>query len=574
MEAAAQGYFGKSVRDLNLPESALLGGIIRNAYIYSPTQHPEAAKTRRAVVLKRMALLGYISEEEAEAAMEAPLGVIEPRPSKQVAPYFVNYVRDYLVSKYGHETVYKGGLKIYTTLDLRLQNLANQILLSNLPKGTQDSKGLTQPQAAMIVLDTREGYIRAMVGGRGEDEFNRAIMSYRQPGSAFKPFVYTAALQAGYTPATILDDSPVEYVIPGQAEPWAPLNNDRKFRGPVTAREALENSINVPSVKLLEQVGISNAIKTAKTMGITSLVESGRLNDMNLSLVLGGLTRGVTPLEMATAYAVFANQGIKAEPIAVLRVEDTNGNVLERNTPKRKVVLDEQTAYIMTDMLRGVITRGTGKSANIGRPVAGKTGTTTEYTNAWFVGFTPELVTCVWLGNDEQQKPMIYGGTRIGSGKASAIWGAYMKEALKGMPVSEFSVPSDVVFAKICTESGILASESCPNIATEVFIKGTEPQQLCYLHTRTAEVDVCVESGQLAGRNCPQDKIERRRYLVSSGLRILPDGSIMTDESIPRVTCKVHTWWTTDSHSNRSQEAVEPGEKPVESWDLHEDSPN
>jgi penicillin-binding protein 1A len=392
-------------------------------------------------------------------------------------------------------------------------------------------------------------------------------MSHRQPGSAFKPFVYTAALQAGYTPATILDDSPIEYVISGQAEPWAPVNNDNKFRGPVTVRKALEDSINVPSVKLLDKIGISSAIKAAKSMGITSLVESGRLNDMNLSLVLGGLTRGVTPLEMASAYAVFANQGIKAEPIAILRVEDANGNVLERNTPKRKVALDEQTAYIITDMLRGVITRGTGKSANIGRPAAGKTGTTTEYTNAWFVGFTPELVTCVWIGNDEQQKPMVYGGTRIGSGKAAAIWGAYMKEALKDMPVSEFPVPSGVVFAKICTESGALAGESCPAVTTEVFIEGTEPRQLCYLHTRTQEVDVCVESGQLATRYCPSDQVERRRYLVSSGLRILPDGTIATGESIPRVTCKTHTWWTTDSHSGRSQESSDPNEEPSSSYE-------
>ncbi|HXL04087.1 MAG TPA: penicillin-binding protein 1A [Bacillota bacterium] len=571
VEAAAQGYFGKSVRHLNLPESALLAGIIRNAYIYSPTQHPESAKARRAVVLKRMALLGYISEEEAQSAMEAPLGAIEPRPSKQAAPYFVSYVRDRMISKYGHETVYKGGLKIYTTLDLRLQNLANQILLSNLPNGGKDSKGLTQPQAAMVVLDAREGYIKAMVGGRGEDEFNRAVMSYRQPGSAFKPFVYTAALQAGYTPATILDDSPIEYVIPGQAEPWAPVNNDNKFRGPVTVRKALEDSINVPSVKLLDQIGVANAIKAAKSMGITSLVESGRHNDMNLSLVLGGLTRGVTPIEMASAYAVFANQGIKAEPIAILRVEDANGNVLERNTPRKKVVLDEQTAYIITDMLRGVITRGTGKSANIGRPAAGKTGTTTEYTNAWFVGFTPELVACIWIGNDEQQKPMVYGGTRIGSGKAAAIWGAYMKEALKDMPVTEFPVPSGIVFAKICTESGVLASESCPGAATEVFIEGTEPRQLCYLHTRTQEVDVCIESGQLATRYCPSDQVERRRYLVSSGLRILPCGTIVTEESIPRVACKVHTWWTTDSHSASSKESLDHKE---ESSSSYEDNPD
>jgi penicillin-binding protein 1A len=558
VEAAAQGYFGKSVRYLNLPESALLGGIIRNAYIYSPTQHPDAAKNRRATVLRRMASLGYISDQEAEAAMAAPLGVVEPRATKQVAPYFVDYVRDKLIAKYGHEAVYKGGLKIYTTLDLRLQTLANQILISNLPKGEQDSKGLTQPQAAMIVLDTREGYIRAMVGGRGEDEFNRAVMSFRQPGSAFKPFVYTAALEAGYTPATMLDDSPVEFVIPGNAEPWAPVNNDKTFRGPVTVRKALEDSINVPSVKLLDQIGVSSAIKTAKSMGITSLVESGRLNDMNLSLVLGGLTRGVSPLEMASAYAVFANQGIKAEPIAILRVEDANGNVLERNTPKRKVVLDEQTAYTMTDMLRGVITRGTGKSANIGRPAAGKTGTTTEYTNAWFVGFTPELVACVWIGNDEQQKPMVYGGTRIGSGKAAAIWGAYMKEALKDTPVSEFPVPSGIVFTKICAESRVLAGESCPNVTTEVFIDGTEPRQLCHLHTRIQEADICLESGQLAGAYCPLDQVERRKYLASSGLRILPDGTIAAGQSIPRVTCQVHTWWTTSSHSTRSQNTHDP----------------
>ena len=557
VEAAAQGYFGKSVRDLNLPECALLAGLIRNAYLYSPTQHPDSAKTRRDYVLRRMAIEGYITEEQAQAATEAPLGVIEPKPTQKVAPYFVDYVRDQLIAKYGTETVYKGGLKVYTTLDLRLQTLANEILLSNIPEGEKDSKGLTQPQAAMIVLDAREGYIRAMVGGRGEDEFNRAVMSYRQPGSAFKPFVYTAALKAGYTPATLLDDSPVEFVVTGQDEPWAPVNNDKIFRGPVTLRKALEDSINVPSVKLLNQIGIPNAINVAKSMGITSLVESGRLNDMNLSLVLGGLTRGVSPLEMASAYAVFANQGIKAEPIAILRVEDTDGNVLERNTPRKRVVLDEKTAYVMTDMLRGVIARGTAKSANIGRPAAGKTGTTTEYTNAWFVGFTPELVACVWIGNDEQQKPMVYGGTRIGSNRAAAIWGQYMKEALKDAPVSEFPVPSGVAFTKVCTESGALATESCPETMTEVFIEGTEPHNLCYLHARVYEADVCLESGQLAGRYCPADKIERRTYLASSGLRLLPDGTISVGESIPRITCQVHTWWTAGFRSTTVEDGPE-----------------
>ncbi|MGE5587323.1 MAG: penicillin-binding protein 1A [Clostridia bacterium] len=542
VEAASQGYFGKHVRDLNLAESALLAGLIRNSQLYSPTKNPEAARARRATVLSRMAEFGYISREEAEAASKAPLGVIEKRSSKEVAPYFVDYVRAQLLERYGQETVYKGGLKVYTTLDLRLQETAEKALLSNLPQGKPDAKGLMQPQGAMVVLDAHEGYIRAMVGGRGNDEFNRAVQSYRQPGSAFKPFVYTAAIQAGYTPSTLLDDSPVEYSIPGQKEPWVPVNNDDKFRGPVSLRKALEDSINVASVKLLDQVGIENAIKTAKAMGITSLVESGRRNDMTLSLVLGGLTKGVTPLEMAAAYAVFPNQGIRAEPTCILRVEDPDGNVLERNVPVKKVVLNEQTAYIMTDMMRGVITRGTGKAANIGRPAAGKTGTTSDYTNAWFVGFTPDLVACVWIGNDEQQKPMVYGGVRIGSARAAMIWAAFMKEALRDVPPAEFPVPSGVVFARICTESDKLATASCPKTATEVFIPGTEPKDYCALHSGIVEASVCTESEALATDACPADKIEVRRYLASSGLRVLADGTILAGERIPTTYCSLHGW--------------------------------
>lgn len=540
VEAASQGYFGKHVRDLNLAESALLAGLIRNSQLYSPTKNPEAARARRATVLSRMVELGYISQEQADAANRAPLGVIEKRSSKDVAPYFVDYVRTQLLERYGRDLVYKGGLKVYTTLDLRLQELAEKTLVSNLPQGKPDSKGLIQPQGAMVVLDAHDGYIRAMVGGRGNDEFNRAVQSYRQPGSAFKPFVYTAAIQAGYTPSTMLDDSPVEYNIPGQKEPWAPINNDNKFRGPVTLRKALEDSINVPSVKLLDQIGIEKAVKTAEAMGITSLVESGRRNDMNLSLVLGGLTKGVTPLEMAAAYAVFANQGIRAEPIAILRVEDPDGNVLERNVPVKNVVLDEQTAYIMTDMMRGVITRGTGKAANIGRPAAGKTGTTSDYTNAWFVGFTPDLVACVWIGNDEQQKPMVYGGVRIGSARAAMIWGAFMKEALRDTPPAEFPVPAGLVFTTICTESGMLATPSCPKTTTEVFLPGTEPKDYCSLHSGIVEVAVCTESGCLATGACPPDKVEIRRYLSSSGLRVLPDGTIAADEHIPTTYCPLH----------------------------------
>lgn len=540
VEAAAQGYFGKHARDLNLAESALLAGLMRSSQLYSPTKNPDAARARRATVLKRMETLGYISHEETEAALNAPLGVIEKRASKEIAPYFVDYVRAKLLSRYGQEMVYKGGLEVYTTLDLRLQELAEKTLISNLPQGKPDANGLLQPQGAMVVLDARDGYIRAMVGGRGDDEFNRAVQSYRQPGSAFKPFVYTAAIQAGYTPSTLIDDSPVEFVLPGQKEPWAPVNNDKIFRGPTSLRQALENSINVVSVKLLDQVGIENAIKTAKTMGITTLVESGRRNDVTLSLVLGGLTKGVTPLEMAAAYAVFPNQGIRAEPIAILQVKDSDGNILERNVPSKRVVLDEQTTYIITDMMRGVIARGTGRAADIGRPAAGKTGTTTDYTNAWFVGFTPELVACVWMGNDEQQKPMVYGGTRIGSARAAMIWGSFMKQTLREAPITEFPVPSGVVFTRICTGSGLLAAPSCPKTAAEVYIAGTEPKETCTLHGGTVEMPVCMDSGYLATDACPPDRVERRRYLSSSGLRVLRDGTIVASESVPKAYCTLH----------------------------------
>ncbi len=540
VEAAAQGYFGKHVRDLNLAECALLAGLTRNSQLYSPTSNPDAARARRATVLSKMEAQGYISHEEAEAAATAPLGVIEKRTSREVAPYFMDYIRAQLLARYGQELVYRGGLKVYTSLDLTLQEIAEKVLISNLPTGKPDAKGLVQPQGALVALDARDGYIRAMVGGRGTDEFNRAVQSYRQPGSAFKPFVYAAAIQAGYTPSTLIEDSPVEYALPGQKEPWAPVNNDGIFRGPTTLRQALEQSINVVSVKLLEQLGVQNAVKTAKAMGITSLVESGKRNDMSLSLVLGGLTKGVTPLEMAAAYAVFPNQGIRAEPIAILRVEDSDGNVLERNVPRKTVVLDEQTAYVLTDMMRGVITRGTGKAANIGRPAAGKTGTTTDYTNAWFVGFTPELVACVWMGNDEQQKPMVYGGTRIGSARAAMIWGAFMKQALASVPASEFSVPSGVVFTKICTETGLVATASCPTTATEVYVSGTEPREVCTAHGGVVEVDVCLDSGSLATDFCPPDRVERRRYLSSSGLRLLPDGTISASESLPATRCTTH----------------------------------
>jgi len=484
VEVASQKYFGKSVSELTLPEAATIAGLVRNPGYYSPITNRDAAIRRRNLVLRRMEELGYISAARAEEARAAELVVKEQARNEPKAPYFVDYVRRKLLEKYGTEKVYAGGLKVYTTLDLDIQKTAEQVMLENMPNGRVDQNGLEQPQGALISLETGTGHIKAMVGGRGTDKYNRAVQAERQPGSAFKPFLYSAAIDLGYTPATIVVDEPVTFKLPGQKEPYSPENWDHQFRGPVTLRDALENSINVVAVKLLDQIGTRTVIDYARNMGISTLVTSGKRNDLGIAIALGGLTRGVTPLEMAAAYGVIANQGIWTEPVAILRVIDASGHVLEENNPERRIVFDPQTAYIMTDMLRGVIERGTGRKANIGRPAAGKTGTTQDYTNAWFVGFTPELITAVYLGED-MPKSMIYDGDIVGSSDAARIWGVYMKNALKNRPISDFPRPDGIVGGiLIDKKTGLLATPWCPRdqVRYEMFVEGTEPQTYCTMH--------------------------------------------------------------------------------------------
>jgi len=323
-----------------------------------------------------------------------------------------------------------------------------------------------------------------MVGGRGEgnDKFNRAVYALRQPGSAIKPFLYTVALQKGFTPATIIVDEPLEYKMP-DGTVWNVSNYHEDYQGPMTLRRAVELSTNVVAVKVLEQVGIKDTIEMAKKMGISTLVETGPRNDVGLApMALGGLTRGVSPLEMAASFAVFANQGIRVEPIAITKVVDANGNVLEENKPRRQVVLDEEVAYMMTDLLRGVIERGTAKQANIGRPAAGKTGTSQDWTNGWFIGYTPDLVASIWIGNDNQAERMIYKGVRYGSWNAAQMWGDFMRQALKGTPITNFPKPDKIVEGVLIdTKTGLLAKENAgipaDELAYETFIAGTEPTE-------------------------------------------------------------------------------------------------
>ena len=464
VEMAARVYFGKSVKDVTLPEAALLAGLIRGPSIYSPYRNFALAKVRQETVLARMTALKTITARDAAAARKARI-VLAP-PSNALAgiraPYYVSFILTRLLETYGEDLVYKGGLRVYTTLDPRLQALAEKAVRAGLESAQRQR--LDVGQAALVTVDTDTGAIRAMIGGVdfAASQFNRAWQAQRQPGSAFKVFVYTTAIAKGVTTTRLLDDSPVTYKIPG-AKDWTPKNYDKKFSGIVTVRRALERSINVPAAKLLNELGPGQVIETARSMGIGSPLQP------HLSLALG--SADVTPLEMATAVTTLANGGLRVQPLSILRVTDTRGKVLEEHRPVRAVGLTPEVAYIVTDMLKGVVERGTGTAAAIGRPAAGKTGTTDDYRNAWFIGYTRQLTTAVWVGNDDNA-PM----RRVVGGMVPAqIWAAFMRPAMAPLPALDWAPPEGVVVTTVCAGSWQLATADCPNPRREVFTRETAP---------------------------------------------------------------------------------------------------
>mgnify|MGYP005967234215 FL=1 len=430
VQSAAHVYFGKDASQLTLAQAALIAGLPQSPNYYSPFNDLEASKKRQAVVLGQMVKYGYITQEQADEARQADLGLVakqEQTHENNNASYFINYVIAQISEKYGDDAIYKDGLKIYTTLDMDAQNAA-VAAMQNLPTMYTDQNGLHQPQGAIVAMNPHNGYIVAMVGGRGDDAFNRASQAERQPGSAMKPFVYLAAIQSGKTPGSIVDDSPVDF------NGWRPQNYERNYEGNITYRYALQHSRNVPAVKIADEVGMSKIIDLAKKMGITTLTDE----DNNLSTALGGLTHGVSPLEMAEAYGVLANGGVKVQPTAIIKIVDRNGQVVEENSIQEKRVVEEKDAAIITDMLESVITGGTGGNAAIGRPAAGKTGTTDDEKDAWFVGYTPDLVAAVWIGDD-------YGSETLGitGGSTPAVmWRQFMSAALANTPASDFNVPA------------------------------------------------------------------------------------------------------------------------------------
>jgi penicillin-binding protein 1A len=593
IESASESYFQKHVWELSLPEMALLAGLPKAPSTYDPSRNPERAKERRDLVLERMAKENFITEQERDEAAAQPLNLnLKKKAPLDPVAYFAEEVRRYLYEKYGEEALYRGGMKVYTTMDSVLQTaaqealrkglidldrrqgfrgpleyvstenfadaaerirqengLANSIpgIAEDLPweaeqvvkalvmrvdkdgadldlggvdgylplkemkwarppdftidyteyvvkkadevlsagslilvkhLGTRDSTGrplfaLDQEpvaEGALVCMEAPTGKVLAMIGGYdfNHSEFNRATQAKRQPGSAFKPIVYSAAMDNGFTPSSIIMDSPIIYDDPSQELKWKPANYSEKFYGATTLRTGIVKSRNVITIKLVQKLGIQAVIQYARRFGIEQELPE------DLSISLGSM--GVTPLELTSAFTVFANLGLKASPWFISKVEDRDGNVLEQGGPELVRSLSEDTAYIMQNLLRGVVQSGTGWRARaLGRPTGGKTGTSNDMVDAWYMGFTPKVVTGVWVGFDEEAT---LGQNETGSRAAAPVWLSFMEKAMEGRPVLPFpSPPPGIEMVKVDPGSGLLAGSGADRFLYEAFKIGTAPRE-------------------------------------------------------------------------------------------------
>ncbi len=482
VEAAAQEYFGKHASELNPEEAATLVAVAANSSLYSPRRKPENCLARRNRVLKRMATIGMLSMARAESLMALPLSLGPDRTRPTKAPYFVDYVRRLLVRLVGSQALMKEGLTVRTSLDYRLQMVAEQEVERFLTekersqrypfkRSAGDTAGYVQ--GACILMETSTGLVRALVGGRDfwQSQFNRAIDAPRQPGSAFKPIVYAAALDNGFYPSSFVMDSPI--VLPLHNDVWRPRNFDGEFKGRITLRQALRESRNVCSVRLLESVGVDRVIEYARRFGLTTPLPPVP------SIAIGSAE--VKILEMVRAYSVFANNGLMVEPVFITSVERDGKPIFTASREVREVI-DPRTAYIMTSLLESVVKSGTASSivtSGFKRPSAGKTGTTNDCTDAWFIGFTPDYVCGVWTGFDLK---VSLGVKQTGAVAAMPMWIAVMKAAHEGLPPRSFSVPPGIVWVPVCPESGELAGPRCPEVVEEVFRSGDEPTVRCRIH--------------------------------------------------------------------------------------------
>ena len=493
-EAASLGYFGKHASELDVPEAALLAGLVKAPSNYAPTTDMDRAVARRAVVLAQMREMNAIDEATFKQAKASKVILSDAlRREEPYGRFFKEHVRRELIARFGEQRVYEGGLKVFTTIDLDMQRAADadvQRVLADIDKrrSVRARNNPARLQGALLALDPRTGEVRAMVGGRDfiQSNYNRAIQARRQAGSAFKPFVYAAALEAGYTPASLITDLDAPIDTPQGA--WVP-EDEHSSAGAMTMRTALKTSSNRAAVRMIEDVGITKTLAYADRLGVRDIPRVP-------SAALGA---GEVTLESLTAaYSVFASGGVRRQPMYITRVEDADGKVIFTTQPQAEQVVSAQTAFLMSQMLADVINHGTAwKARQLGfkLPAAGKTGTTNEYKDAWFVGYTPRLVTGVWVGFDQPQ-------TIMGGGYAAEIavplWAAFMRDATKGDPNEWYKAPAGVVTATVCRLSGKRPLDGCygapvtsadgsivstSSVYTEYFAKGTVPDDYCPIHT-------------------------------------------------------------------------------------------
>lgn len=506
VEAAALNLFGKHASELDLKEAALVAGIIQSPNGYAPRRHPDRALRRRSLVLDMMVANGDITAEEAAVADTSSLGVLPHEEEIKSGAYFIEHVRREVIGKYGAEALYSGGLRIHTTLDGGLQTIAEEKVEERFARLENEydfevKRGddydldtldyVPYVQGALLAVDVSTGGILAMVGGRDfkDSQYNIVTQAPRQPGSTFKPFAYTAAIDHGYSPADTILDAPI--LVPGAGPPivfdgvdppveeptdWMPPNYSGGFEGTVRLRYALKRSINIAAVKVGMMMGPDVVADYAHRMGISTPLAPV------YSLPLG--SGEVKLIDLVKAYGVLANQGVQLEPYAIERIEDRTGRILEQHAGMSHEVLSPQTAYVVTNMLESVLeTRGTGWAARawgFQHPAAGKTGTTNDFADAWFVGFTPYVICGVWGGFHERQS---LGNNMSGSRVALPVWTEFMKAAHIDLPKKEFDVPPGVITRRICAATGELATERCPNVIEDVFIQGTEPSRHCSAHS-------------------------------------------------------------------------------------------
>jgi penicillin-binding protein 1A len=537
VQAAANTYFGKDVSNLTLPESALLAGLVQSPNNYNPFTHLDKAKARQKMVLNSMASSGFINDAAASKAYDTPINLVKSQNSMKYGYYMdavVEEAIDILAGIKGYENgdnaIYRGGLRIYTTVNAPLQAYAEDFYknAANFPRDT--SSGL-KVQVGMAIVENDSGDVKAIMGGRQYEQrrgFNRATDAYRQPGSSIKPLtVYGPALEQGKMPFMVLDDSPISYKT--NSGVWTPKNYDHKYKGLITMRPAVQYSINTYAVQLLDLIGTRKSFDFGRSLGL-SLVDNPGTNDLNLAaLALGGLTKGVTPLQMAAAYSSFGNSGIYNQPHFINKILDNNGLVIYEYKPQPKRVMTQQTAWLMNNMLQTVVSSGTGTNAKVPNvPTAGKTGTSEDITDVWFCGLTPVYSGAVWMGYDDQKNKM---PDAFGGGSPALMFKAMMIKAHQGIKAGEWSMPGDIVQVSVCSKSGQIPSASCPHeqIITEYSLKDYVPTETCSVHQT---IVICNESEGLANKYCPDTS-------VFSGVKAGENSSEAS--KIPTEKCTLHT---------------------------------